>query len=202
MVGAPGEDNGFGAVYWYEYENRKLVLKQRLVGPNGGEYSFGTTVATDGYMVVVGCPKARGTGIAHLFFPDWEPSTGLFSWASVVDPAGDVSTDAAFGSRITLTPDRVFISAPVVLPIPECGACLRLQAVYRSGPRVTAGRSGSHGGKWYRCLRRGHQRHWPHARRRRAPVSRRDRIPPTVACWCISFRRVPERPGRRGNSLL
>jgi predicted small secreted protein len=111
MVGAPGEDNGYGGVYWYEYENHKLGLKQRLTGPYGRAYSFGSAVVTDGYMVVVGSPKMSDVGVANTFFPGWDFSTN-FSWAAEVSPAGDVLADGRFGSRIALTPERVFISAP------------------------------------------------------------------------------------------
>ncbi len=107
-VGAPGDDNGAGAVYLFERDGttwtpvNKLVLSGRSAGD-----AFGQAIALYGDRMLVGAPgRANGAGRAYLY--------ALYSatWIPLVTyTTSDAQTGAALGGSVALDAAHVVVGA-------------------------------------------------------------------------------------------
>jgi hypothetical protein len=116
MVGAPGEDGGKGAVYYYVYAgNNTWNLTQRIVQASPrADFGFGAAVDFHDSLAVIGLPDTRTDqylrrrGLALTF-----QRTGQ-TWAQTgeVMPSEDQGTWSRYGATVAVTADRVIIAAP------------------------------------------------------------------------------------------
>jgi len=109
FIGAPGEQEGVGAVYVYKRTNAGSWSQQaRLANPDTAQgLSFGHALAADGNRLVVGAPQKQG-GAVYVF-----RDNGSGSWAVDDTLASDiVNEDAAFGANIDLRNNQVIVGAP------------------------------------------------------------------------------------------
>lgn len=129
LVGAPGADNGLGAVYAYSYDFQKdiWVLRQRLVQKNRlpGDVGFGESVSLTINEAVIGAPRARAnpatgtSGFAFLFQRSQIDDTYV---QSVAFQPQESSGWARFGHKVFIDSNTVAVSAPGALePVPTGG---------------------------------------------------------------------------------
>jgi len=99
-----------GAVYVFHREGDEWVEVARLTSPDGtGGPRFGSSLAIDGSVLVVGAPYASVGGAAHVFrmgsdASDWSLETRLS------DPGG--TNTGRFGSALALADDALVVCAP------------------------------------------------------------------------------------------
>ena len=111
IVGAPGDDsNGFGIGQVHVFDVTTGQLCHTLTDPTPtGFDSFGSSVAIDGQLVIVGEPgddtHGFGVGSAHVF----NASTGQLV-ITLNDPTTTVSDE--FGTSVALFGNRALVGAP------------------------------------------------------------------------------------------
>jgi hypothetical protein len=129
LVGAPGANNGAGAVYAYSYdfEHDTWVLKQRIVQPDRqlGDVGFGESVSLTINEAVIGAPRARldpVTGTSGLAF---RMQRAFLEDRWSVGPAFrpfDLAGWSRFGHKVFIDSNMVVISAPGASePVPTAG---------------------------------------------------------------------------------
>lgn len=107
VAGAPRDDSqgtSAGAAYIFQRNNGTWSQIQMFSGENGDR--FGTSVATDGGVVVVGAPR-DGTGSAHVYElsgPTWAQLQEL------TPPNGGASDE--FGASLAMDDGTIVIGAP------------------------------------------------------------------------------------------
>lgn len=104
VIGAPGENGGTGAVYVYRYGDVAWVEELRLTPDSpirGGR--FGSSIAFDGYTIVVGAPSAEAAYVFKRPGSGWEQtamlSTGSTKWSQ-------------FGAAVAVKDARIVVGAP------------------------------------------------------------------------------------------
>lgn len=99
-----------GAVYMFEREGDGWVERQKLVASDGDmQDGFGTAVALDGDLLVVGSPNAGtpAAGAAYVFTRDgtnWTEAARLIG--------GTPQVDDLFGRAVAVRGDRIGVGAP------------------------------------------------------------------------------------------
>lgn len=115
LIGAPGaarDGSGTGNVYVYIRETGLWRLEDVIVPDQGssGE-AFGSAVAVEGDVAVVGAPPADGssdaTGSAYAF----SRTQGVWSQEDLLTPDG-LSTGTAYGETVAVTGSIGFVGAP------------------------------------------------------------------------------------------
>lgn len=100
-----------GAVYMFERQGDTWVERQKLVASDGDmQDGFGTAVALDGDVLVVGAPNAGApaAGAAYVFTSDgtaWSEEARLVGGGTPV-------TDDLFGRAVAVRGERVGVGAP------------------------------------------------------------------------------------------
>jgi len=106
-VGAPGEDEGTGAVYLYRCVAARCSLVQRITSPDPDDKSsFGASLAMDADRLAVGSPD-RDEGEVDVYrsqFGSWTFEARL--------RATDSDNHGRFGSALALDGSRLVIGAP------------------------------------------------------------------------------------------
>lgn len=98
VVGAPGENNGAGAVYIFERDGVTLTQVAKLVSPDPGQYEFfGCSVSTSGGYLAVGEYRDAAGGAVHIF----TESAGAWEYRTKIEPDDGVLNDA-FGYSVDL----------------------------------------------------------------------------------------------------
>jgi len=103
MVGAPGDDNGAGAVYVYVWNGQSWDLEAKLtVGGDTGR--FGSSISLSGDAALIGAPDdgyqtASAAGSAYVF--RWNGTT----WTQEAKLNGMVSQDFHFGYSVAIETD-------------------------------------------------------------------------------------------------
>ncbi len=110
VVGSPGAEGGAGAAYVFRLTGAAWAQEGRLTGAGGSLDSLGTSVATDGSVIVIGAPNAMGaaagTGVAVVFEFDgaaWQYRQTL----SAPDGAGQ----DFFGHAVAISGDAIVVGA-------------------------------------------------------------------------------------------
>ncbi len=97
-----------GAAYLHDAATGALVLK--LIQPTAGTDAFGTAVALDGDLALVGAPQdddlAPDSGAAYLI----DAATGAVL-SKLLSPGGDLNDE--FGSSVALDGDLALVGAPL-----------------------------------------------------------------------------------------
>jgi hypothetical protein len=111
IVGSDGEKVGAfvrGAVYVYRLQNGYWAQEFTITGPDtGSQTDYGTSVAIEGDVALVGSPLEGTGGVVHIL----ERIDGL--WTTTGELVPDVgSTSARFGSSIAFRGDLALIGAP------------------------------------------------------------------------------------------
>jgi hypothetical protein len=107
VVGAPGESTGYagsGAAYIFDAGTQVATLKAPTPGP---DERFGSAVATDGTLVVIGAPlEAYGKGAAYSY----KNLTGWQRVSTFAAPNADLGDN--FGASLSVLGDVLVIGAP------------------------------------------------------------------------------------------
>ncbi len=114
VIGAPGalvNNETRGAAYVFKRQDNTWVQVARLVASNGASGDlFGTTVAIDGSMIVVGSPaddEAGGNaGAAYIFTESGN------SWIQTGKLLPSQSGDSRFGFSVGVDGDTIAVGAP------------------------------------------------------------------------------------------
>jgi hypothetical protein len=116
LVGAPGEDGGKGAVYYYVYAgNNAWSLAQRIVeAAPRTDFGFGTAVDFHDSFAVIGLPEARRDEIFQRggLVQTFQRSGQTWTQTGEMMPTVDQVTWAGYGAAVVVTADRVIIAAP------------------------------------------------------------------------------------------
>ncbi|HEV7715209.1 MAG TPA: FG-GAP repeat protein, partial [Steroidobacteraceae bacterium] len=118
LVGAPGSDNGLGAVYYYVHSGDSWTLRQRFVEAGARAHpTFGRALGLHDSLAVVSGSKFVDFDVPRTGFSLVFKRTGA-KWSQLqeLEPQlpGDIHATGwdAFGSAILVTADRVLIGAP------------------------------------------------------------------------------------------
>lgn len=109
FIGAPGEQDGAGAVYVYERtDSGTWSRRAHIVNPDTSRgINFGMALAVDESRLLVGAPRGKG-GAVHVYHRNqagkWTKKTTLAS--------NRVNQGARFGSTLSLRGDIALIGAP------------------------------------------------------------------------------------------
>jgi hypothetical protein len=117
LVGAPGDGElGFaaGTAYLFQRSGTTWVQRQRISADDGDEFdNFGSAVALDGYVAVVGAygeeTHGESGGAAYVFRYD----EGTEQWVQegkLLDANG--AADDRFGFSVSVSGDRIAVGAP------------------------------------------------------------------------------------------
>ncbi|MEZ6021217.1 MAG: hypothetical protein R3F17_14335 [Planctomycetota bacterium] len=110
VAGAPREGAGApeaGAVY-LRHASTGSQFKLRSLTPLAGA-CFGSAVALDGDLLLVGAPGSGGALVGEVFLFEWDGSTWTqrSKWSAVGSSPGD-----GFGSAVAIKGDRLLVGAP------------------------------------------------------------------------------------------
>lgn len=121
LVGAPGFNNGQGAVHVYQRRGLRWVRAQTLIASGGKDGDrFGMSVAMRHNLIVVGAPGAdphyggefgelQRVGAAFVFAPHF----GRWAQSQKVRPSNEgVDTFTSFGTHVEANATHVVIGAP------------------------------------------------------------------------------------------
>lgn len=118
LVGAPREDTTVtdgGAAYVFTFNGAVWSQQARLLpsgsasGSGSNEGDFGTAVAIDGDLAVVGRPYRPSTGSAHVF----QRSGGSWTQVEQLLPTQSLS-GARFGAAVAVSAGQVLVGAPIL----------------------------------------------------------------------------------------
>ncbi len=109
LAGAPGANGYAGAVFTYTRNGASLTFQTELTAANGQvDDGFGTSLAFNGTMLVVGAPFANGgTGAVYLY----SYSSGVWTFLAELT-ASDGQPGDLFGNAVSLSGNTVAIGAP------------------------------------------------------------------------------------------
>jgi hypothetical protein len=111
MVGAPGLNNGDGAVYVYVRVNGAWVEQQKIMPPIAGTGGlFGRAVGVAGNLAIIGAPGENSyAGAAYIYLRagPWSPQ------ARLTEPAP--SAGGEFGHAVAIDGTTVIVGAPRTL---------------------------------------------------------------------------------------
>lgn len=137
VVGAPGRTSGRGAAYIFERDlegANNWGRRARLDTGNLNGFGFGTSVATNGAVVIVGAPflddaSLDPTGAVFIFERN---RGGVNNWGGNVRrrPTSEAAQDQ-FGASVSLSGDTVIVGAPFN---PERGVGAGAAYVIERGP--------------------------------------------------------------------
>jgi hypothetical protein len=116
LIGAPREDGGKGAVYYYVYAgNNNWTLAQRIVeAAPRADIGFGTAVDFNDSLAVVGLPAARAdqdrlrNGLALTF----QLAGQTWTQTGEMMPTDDQFMWGGYGGAVLVTANRVIVAAP------------------------------------------------------------------------------------------
>jgi len=107
FIGAPGENDGAGAVYVFKKGDGSWSQQARLANPDTSRgTSFGSALAVEGSQLFIGAPRHKG-GAVYVF------GNEMGSWKKQAILVNDnVDEEARFGSTINLRGKLALIGAP------------------------------------------------------------------------------------------
>jgi hypothetical protein len=109
VIGAPGEDDGAGAVYVYRRSGTDWALEARVTAPTAhpGD-AFGSSIGLDHDLLAIGSPgESASAGAAYLF----DRSSGSWTMRARLSSSHDDPGDR-FGSAISVRGPVLAIGAP------------------------------------------------------------------------------------------
>lgn len=107
FIGAPGENDGVGAVYVYRNAGDSWEQQARIANPDTAKgISFGSQLAADGSRLMVGAPQKQG-GAVYVY----QSSNNSWTLEGTLE-SSRVDGRARFGSTLALKGDRALVGAP------------------------------------------------------------------------------------------
>lgn len=109
FIGAPDEQDGFGAVYVYSRASSGSWSQQaRIANPDTAKgLGFGSALAADGERLLVGAPRDNG-GTVYVF-----SQSGDGNWTKEATlESRRVGEEARFGSTLSLNGNQALVGAP------------------------------------------------------------------------------------------
>ncbi|MFQ5583347.1 MAG: FlgD immunoglobulin-like domain containing protein, partial [Calditrichia bacterium] len=111
VVGAHFDDDngwGSGSAYVFHWNGTNWTQEAKLIGSNTSSYDFfGSSVAIDGEIAIIGAPGDAVGGAAYVF-----RRTGVTWNQETILTASDAASNDNFGTAVSLSGDTALVGAP------------------------------------------------------------------------------------------